>query len=283
MIAASTFPLKQRAAAVLLATLAALSGAASAADPAPAAAAPPPALDWTNSGNVALVSDYLFRGISQSQGKPTAQATLDFVHVSGFYLGLFGSGVSHAAYNNGGGAEIDVYGGYRHPLNETSNIDAGLVTYWYPGAHYAAGGEDIKYHTQDAKLGVNIGSFNAYGWVTLSKRWFGFAVDPYSGKLVDTRGTLYGEVNWNPELAPGLTLNLHAGKQNVRNLAAFNYVDAKVGVTKTWDSWAVAAAAVYNSGDASKNGTPLWTFFDADGSSRNVVKTRLQVVATRNF
>lgn len=246
----------------------------------PAAA---PAPDWSNTGNLTVVSDYLFRGVSQTQAKPTVQANLDFTHVSGLYLGLFGSGVSHAAYNNGGGSEIDLYGGYRYSLNADSNVDAGLVTYWYPGAHYAANGSDIKYHTQDAKLGVNIGSFNAYGWVTLSRYWFGFAVAPDSGKLVNTRGTLYGEVNWNPELMPGLVLNLHAGKQNVRNMAAFNFVDLKAGLTKTVDTWAFSAAVVYNSGDASKNGTPLWTFFNADGSGKNVVQKRLLLTAARNF
>ncbi|NRR32075.1 hypothetical protein HSX11_18020 [Oxalobacteraceae bacterium] len=260
----------------------ALTGAAQAAEPAPAAT-PAAAPDWSNAGNLTLVSDYLFRGVTQTQAKPTAQATLDFTHVSGFYLGLFGSGVSHAAYNNGAGSEIDVYGGYRFPLSADSNIDAGLVTYWFPGAHYAAGGEDIKYHSQDAKLGLNMGAFNVYGWVTLSKRWFGFAVEPYSGKLVDTRGSFYGEANWNPEIMPGLVLNLHAGKQWVRNMGAFNFVDVKAGVTKTVDSWAFSAAAVYNNGDASKNGTPLWTFFDADGSGKNVVQKRLLLTAARNF
>ena len=81
-----------------------LATTAFAAEPAPVPSA------WTETGNVTAVSDYLFRGISQTQAKPTAQATLDFTHSSGVYLGLFGSGVSHAAYNNGAGSEIDVYG-----------------------------------------------------------------------------------------------------------------------------------------------------------------------------
>ncbi|MFA9218180.1 MAG: TorF family putative porin [Sphingomonadaceae bacterium] len=242
-----------------------------------------PAPDWTNTGNLTLASDYLFRGISQTQAKPTVQATLDFTHASGFYLGLFGSGVSHAAYNNGSGSEVDVYGGYRYPLSADSNIDAGLVTYWYPGAHYAAGGKDIKYHSQEAKLGLNVGSFNAYAWVALSQYWFGFAVAPDSGKLVNTRGTAYVEANWNPELAPGLVLNLHAGRQQVRNMSDFNFFDVKAGVTKTFDSWAVSAAATYNIGDASKQGTPLWTFFDADGSGKNVAQKRLLLTVARNF
>ena len=84
-------------------------------------------LSWTETGEEA-VSDYLFRGISQTQAKPTAQATLDFTHSSGFYLGLFGSGVSHAAYNNGAGSELDVYGGYRHSVKWTPPSNARVTS-----------------------------------------------------------------------------------------------------------------------------------------------------------
>jgi len=258
----------------------AASGGALAADTAPAPAAAP---DWTESGNVTVVSDYLFRGVSQTQAKPTAQANLDFTHASGFYVGAFGSGVSHAAYNNGGGAELDLYGGYRAPLAEGSTLDVGVVTYWYPGAHYVASGKDIKYHTQDAKLAWNNGALNITGWVTLSKYWFGFTVDPFSGQRVDTRGSTYAEVNWNPELAPGLTLNLHGGRQLVRNLGMYNFYDLKAGVTKTAGNWAFAAAAVYNSGHESRNGTPLWVFYNADGSGKYVAQKRLLLTVTRNF
>ncbi len=254
----------------VLAGMMTLTGAvcAQGAPAAPAPAAPPP--DWTHAGNVSLVSDYNFRGVSQTQGKPTAQATLDFTHVSGLYLGLFGSGVSHAAYNNAAGSEVDVYGGYRLALDADSNIDVGLVTYWFPSAHYVAAGRDIKYHTQDVKIGVNRGPFNAYAWYTVSKNWFGFAIDPVSGAYADTKGTTYIEANFNPELAAGLILNVHAGRQTVRQLEGFNFVDLKVGVSK-------------NSGEVKKGNALYYTFVNADGSSKNVVGTRLLLTAGRNF
>lgn len=238
---------------------------------------------WTQTGNVTLLTDYVFRGVTQTQGKPTVQATLDFGHASGAYLGVFGSGVSHAAYNNGNGSEIDLYGGYRHALDQQSNIDAGVVTYWYPGAEYRAAGQTIKYHTQDVKLGWNHGAFNVYGWLTVSKHWFGYAVDPYSGGVSNTRGSTYFEANWNPELAPGLVLNLHAGTQRVRKLGVYNFVDVKAGVTKTWDNWALSAAAIYNDGKVRDGAVPLWIFFDADGTGKKVVGKRLQASLTRSF
>lgn len=242
-----------------------------------------PAASWTSSGNAVLLSDYVFRGVSQTQGKPAVQATLDLVHASGAYLGLFGSSVSNAAYNNSSGVEIDLYAGYRFPLSEGGNIDAGLVTYWYPGAYYRAGGEKIDYHTQDVKLGWNSGSFNLYGWVTVGQRWFGFAVDPYSGALVDSRRSTYLEANWNPELAPGLNLNLHAGTQRIRHLGVYNFHDAKIGITKTWGSWALSGAAIYNNGQVRDGELPLWVFFNADGSAKKVVGRRAQVALMRTF
>jgi uncharacterized protein (TIGR02001 family) len=246
-----------------------------------APAAPTP--DWVNAGNVSLLSDYIFRGVSQTQGRPIAQATLDFTHTNGFYLGLFGSGVSYAAYNNTSGAEVDLYGGYRHSLSADSNIDVGLVTYWYPGAHYMGDGHDITYHTQEVKIGFNKGSFNAYAWASVSKNWFGFGVDPVSGKYADSRGSTYFETNWNPEISSGLVVNLHAGRQSIRHFGDFDFYDVKLGVTKTWDTWALSAGVTHNSGDARKGALSYWTFFDADGKGKDVVGTRLLLSASRVF
>lgn len=211
------------------------------------------------------------------------QATLDLVHTSGAYLGVFGSSVSNAAYNNSSGVEIDLYAGYRFALPGASNIDAGVVTYWYPGAHYQAGGEKIDYHTQEVKLGWNKGSFNVYGWVTASRRWFGFAVDPYSGTLHNSRGATYVEANWNPEIAPGLNLNVHAGSQRIRHFRVYNFYDARVGLTKTWGRWALSGAAIYNDGKVRDGAVPLWIFFNADGSAKKVVGRRAQVSLMRSF
>ncbi len=242
-----------------------------------------PAPGWTSSGNVTLVSDYIFRGVTQTQGKPTVQANLDWVHAGGLYLGGFASGVSYAAYNNGSRTEIDLYGGYRHALSADDNIDGGIVTYWYPGARYTGAGREVTYHTQDLKLGLNLGTFNVYGWLTLSRHFFGFAIDPASGSYADSRGTTYLETNWNPDLGNGLAANLHVGYQDIRHFSGFNFYDVKLGLTQTWGAWAGALAATYNSGDARKNNLPYWTFFNADGSSKNVVGARLLVTLARNF
>lgn len=250
-----------------------LSGVAVAADP---------VTDWALTGNVTLVSDYIFRGVSQTQHSPTIQAGLESAHKSGIYAGIFGSGVSNAAYPNGSGSEIDLYGGYRYAINDTQNLDLGLVTYWYPRANYKTGDDKkITFHTQEAKLAYNIGAFNVTGWVSLSKYWFGFVAD--ANEADNTRGSNYLEVNWNPTLTDGLVLNLHAGTQRIRGLPDYDFEDAKIGLTWTLDKWALAAAVTHNNGKSSKNGRDLWTFRDADGHGVKVTGTHALFSAAYNF
>lgn len=65
----------------------------------------------TVTGNFSLVSDYRFRGISQSWGQPAVQGGIDYTHASGFYPGNWNSSVSSNNYNNGASLQVDLYGG----------------------------------------------------------------------------------------------------------------------------------------------------------------------------
>jgi hypothetical protein len=75
---------------------------------------------------------------------------------------------------------------------------------------------------------------------------------------------VHRECSWrllsSSRFLPGFILDLHAGKQHVRNLSAYDFFDAKVGMTKAWENWSFAAAAICNNGDASKNNTPSGLF-----------------------
>ena len=77
------------------------------------AATTPP---YTFTGNVSLASEYLYRGIAQTRGKPAVQGGFDFAHSSGFYLGTWGSNISWISDSVPGASasmEWDVYGGYK--------------------------------------------------------------------------------------------------------------------------------------------------------------------------
>ena len=89
---------------------------ASAALASSAAFAQAPASPHTVTANVSLGSEYIFRGISQTAGKPTLQGGFDYAHSSGVYLGTWGSNISwledFGAYNRSS-LEWDFYGGYK--------------------------------------------------------------------------------------------------------------------------------------------------------------------------
>lgn len=242
-----------------------------------------PGSRWTMTGSASLVSQYIYHGISQTQGKPAVQANFDASHASGWYAGLWGSSVSHAAYNNGAGVEVDIYGGYRHDFGGGHTVDLTLYTFWFPGASYPADSQRIKYDTQQIKLGYIKGSLNAAAWYTVSKRLVGLAFNPFTGDEVSTRGSTYLEVNWNPEVAPGWTLNFHAGRQIVRNLGAYNFTDMSAGVTRAFGTWQLSLLVSYNNGDASRNGVPVWTLFDADGRGRSAVGTQAVASVIKQF
>ena len=96
-----------------------------------------PSSDIAVSGSVTLVSDYRFRGVSQTGGDPAVQGTLDVEHASGFYVGLWASSVSFdkfgpAAERLYGDVELDLYGGWSGEVAPGLTADAGLMYYAYP-------------------------------------------------------------------------------------------------------------------------------------------------------
>jgi uncharacterized protein (TIGR02001 family) len=93
------------------------------------AAAPGP---FTLSGNVALVSDYRFRGVSQSDKQMAIQGGLGVTHRSGLYAGTWASNLSGWGTFGGANMELDLYAGYKMPVG-IGTLDVGLTWYMYPG------------------------------------------------------------------------------------------------------------------------------------------------------
>src|SRR5215218_7692892 len=84
--------------------------------PALAGAADPPP-EHTLTGNVGLFSQYIFRGLTQTDREPALQGGFDYAHSSGFYAGTWASNISWlrdaGAYRSGGSLEWDFYGGWK--------------------------------------------------------------------------------------------------------------------------------------------------------------------------
>lgn len=85
------------------------------------------------SGNVALVSEYRFRGVDLSGGDIAIQGGIDLTHSSGFYVGTWGSSIDEDTVGFGH-TELDIYGGYGGNLTEGVSFDVGVIGYLYPNA-----------------------------------------------------------------------------------------------------------------------------------------------------
>ena len=215
-------------------TLIAAALASALAVPAFTAQAEEPASPHTFTGNVGLFSQYVFRGISQTNEDPALQGGFDYSHASGFYLGTWASNISwlndapagvDPAYSSSS-MEIDVYGGYRGAFGETGiGYDVGLLQYIYPG---------------DRNPGITkADTLEAYAALTWS-----FLSAKYSYSLGDTfgvnnsSGTWYLDLSANYPITEALTLNLHYGIQDfsgstagVKNDDFASYEDWKIGLS----------------------------------------------------
>jgi len=100
------------------------------------------------SATFTLATDYVFRGISQTDSKPAVQGSLDYAHPIGIYLGVWGSNVNSDISK--GGVEIDYYIGYGTELLTNFNIDLSLLYYSYPG-----GGSDPEPDYFEGHLGLD--------------------------------------------------------------------------------------------------------------------------------
>jgi len=165
-------------------------------------------------GNAAVVSDYNWRGISQSAGDPALQAGIDYSHASGFYVGAWGSNVDFGDCCDEN-VEVDLYTGFRG--GETVTWDVGLIYYFYPGA------DDLDF--PEIYVGL--------GWEWLSGKI------SYSNDFGNyDESAFYYEANAAYDLPANFGINAHLGFSDGDGIEAAygqdNYFDWAVGVTYDW-------------------------------------------------
>src|SRR5471030_1037107 len=94
---------------------------------------PPPPSAWDIAFGAALMSDYNFRGITQSNHRPSVAAYFEPRYNINpnlqLYAGIAGESIS---FPNRAAAEIDLYGGIRPTFGPLA-LDFGVWYYWYPG------------------------------------------------------------------------------------------------------------------------------------------------------
>lgn len=207
-------------------------------------AADAPAPDYTITGNVGIFSQYVYRGLSQTDEKPALQGGLDYNHSSGFYIGAWGSNVSWFSDLNPGNSnslELDTYLGFKNTFKEDFSYDVGFLRYNYPGSYPALNPGVVKPNTNEL--------YAQLGWKMVTLK-YSYAISDIFG-VGDSKGTWYLDLSANFEIADKLNLFLHAGRQSYTGTAVeggpsnnslYSYSDYKIGLTKEWQglNWGLA-------------------------------------------
>ena len=204
--------------------------------------------DVTITGSVALVSDYRFRGVSQSDKDPAIQGGVTLNHSSGFYAGFWASNLAGWGTFGGPNLETDIIAGYKAGIGEGASIDIGVTYYMYPG-----GADETDFFEPYVKISGTVGpasltagiayapSQHALGRVYRTGAEFvaGTPFDPgdkedniyvfgdAAGAIPGTPFTLKAHLGYsdgNPGLGPNGTSVAPTGK----------YLDWALGVDTTW-------------------------------------------------
>lgn len=214
--------------------------------------------------NVGVVSNYIYRGLTQTWDKPALQGGVDYAHANGVYAGLWASNVTDKLYA-GGGTELDYYFGYNGKINDDWGWTAGFFGWYYPGANFhkfnpsVAVYGDQDYNNQELNVGVSYKWFSAKISSSLTNY---FGANTKSGYTSGSKGTTYLDLNLNvplPEETFGkdVVLGLHYGYTDYKtNLAAAtnggapagsspDYSDYKISLSKTFDGNWVGSLAYY--------------------------------------
>lgn len=224
------------------------------------AAADEPAPDPL-SFNIGAVTEYRYRGISQTRLKPAVQGGVDYADPSGFYVGAWGSTIKWIKDAGGdAGVEIDLYGGYKTEISKGLTLDVGLLQYLYPSN----------------KLNPSANTLEVYGALT-----FGPVTAKYSHSttnlfgFADSKGSGYFDVTANFDLGDGLTLSPHVGHQTVKRNSAASYTDYSLTLAKDFSGLIVSGAVIGT--DASK------TAYASPVNGKFMGKTMLVVGLKKTF
>ncbi len=159
-------------------------------------------------GNVGVVSDYVFRGETQNDDFAAIQGGIDYSHDSGFHVGTWISSLNGGTQVAGGaGYEMDLYAGYSFEVSGIG-MDAGYYTYNYPQGDTNSATTANKYDFAEYYLSASYGMFSAK--YSYSPNYLGHSEYAPDGKK---KGAYYVEVAMAYPLTEDMSLGLHVGQK----------------------------------------------------------------------
>ena len=180
-----------------------LSGAAGAQDESPISA------------NLAVTTDYVFRGYTQTGEDPAIQGGLDWADSSGWYVGTWASNIDFGPGDDAS-VEVDIYGGYAWEANDVS-YDVGLLYYAYPGADSNSGYDFIEAY---AGLGLDLKAVSLSGAVHYTPDNFG-----------ETGAGWYMTGGLSRGLTDALSVDANVGFSQVTEDFGEDYLDWNLGLS----------------------------------------------------
>jgi len=105
------------------------------------------------SGNVAIQSDYVWRGYSQNLEDPSIQGGFDFEDASGFYAGVWGASVDFGSAES---TEGDIYIGFTNEIEGGFTYDVGIIEYTYHGGSGASDSNFTEYYLGGGFAGFSL-------------------------------------------------------------------------------------------------------------------------------
>jgi uncharacterized protein (TIGR02001 family) len=227
-----------------------------------AAATPAAVPDNAVSFNVAAISDYRYRGISQTRLQPALQGGADYVNnPTGLYAGAWASTITWIKDAGGDGSvELDLYAGKRGQVSADVAYDVGVLTYVYASNSLPVSANTTEIYGQ---LGYGPAYVKYSHAVT---NLFGFA---------DSKNSGYLDIGANIDAGDGWTVNLHGGRQNVRHNDAASYTDWKLGLTKDFGAVTGALAVIGTNAQESA--------YTSAANGKFLGKTALQLTFSKVF
>lgn len=168
-------------------------------------------LQVTNA-NLAWVSDYVFRGMTQSWGAPALQGGADLALADGLVVGTWASSISRDSYP-GAALELDLHADYGGALGADGAWRAGLYAYLYPHGNLdRAGLPARRFDTLEANASLS------WRWLTLKYSqaltdYFG--IDTEQGYRGDSKGSRYLQLDAAVPIHTRWSLALHAGHTRI--------------------------------------------------------------------
>jgi uncharacterized protein (TIGR02001 family) len=199
-----------------------------------------PASPHSITGNVGLFSQYIFRGLTQTNKKPALQGGFDYSHASGLYAGTWASNISWLSDSSSTGytsssLEWDFYGGYKGTIAKSDlGYDVGLLYYYYPGDFSAAGAAAGIGKSDTTEI------YGALSWKWLSGK-LSYSVGNKTFGVTNSDGTWYLDLTASYPITDKLTVQAHYGIQEFSGTSAAcpsgsndscaSYEDYKLGFT----------------------------------------------------